>query len=312
MKKLLLTASLALAAIAAQAETYALMVGVSDYPDVLDASGKIAKDEKGNLISNDLNGCVNDVKSYEAVLEKNYGVKKDNIKMVLDKDASEDGFVKGMTWLLKTAQPGDQVLFFYSGHGTQYKSDKEEDGTEEAIVLGDMTLVQGSLFNKIAQTLSKAGMHATFVFDSCYSGGMSRTLASQPFRGTSATVRRRFLSPSDLKGMPKAKALTIAKGAALNGIPKSKAPMQGGSYAFVMAGNDKQTTADLTFKDPNKPAHGLFSLIFIEVLEKLPNIPIGNAIKQIEGIITENKFEQNPTTDFSTELRGSLPFFLKI
>ncbi|RYG23120.1 caspase family protein, partial [bacterium] len=287
MKKFLFSAFLALASLAAQAETYALMVGISDYPDVLDASGKIAKDEKGSVLSNDLNGCVNDIKSYESILMAKYEVKKDNIKTILDKDANEAGFVKGMEWLLSTAKPGDQVLFFYSGHGTQYKSTKEEDGTEEAIVLADMTLVQGDLFNKIAQALSKAGMHAAFVFDSCYSGGMSRDEATKPFRGTSALVRKRFLSPNDLKAMPKSHEFAAAKEAALNGMAKKKAA-QGGSYAFVMAGNDKQTTADLTFKDPSKPAHGLFSLIFIEVLEKFPTLPIGNAVKQIEQVITEN------------------------
>lgn len=311
MKKLVITLALSLAALAAQAETYALLVGISDYPDITDASGKIAKDKDGKELTNDLNGCVNDIKGYESVLTSKYGVRKENIRMLLDKQATEKAFVDEMTWLLKTAKPGDQVMFFYSGHGTQYPSTKEEDGTQEAIVLADMALVDGDLFNKVAQALSKAGMNATFVFDSCYSGGMSRDKVTKSLDGKEADVRKRFLTPADLKAMPKSHEFPLAKETELNAIVRRKAQAPAGSYAFIFAGNDKQTTADLTFKDPAKPAHGLFSLIFLEVIEKFPNIGIANAIKQIEEVIVKNKFEQNPTSEFNSETRGGLPFFLK-
>jgi hypothetical protein len=309
--RLALSASMALAALAAQAETYVLMIGIADYPDVVDASGQPVKDKDGNLVTNDLSGCVNDIKSYETVLTSKYGVKKENVKVILDKEANETGFVNGVKWLLGAAKPGDQVMFFYSGHGTQYESKAEEDGTQEAIVLADMTLVDGDLFNKVAQALSKAGMNASFVFDSCYSGGMSRDELTKSFQGKDAVVRKRYLTAADLKAMPKSKEFPSAKELELTSIPRKKAAAQGGSYAFVMAGNDKQTTADLQFKDPNKPSHGLFSLVFLEVLEKMPDVGIEVAVKAIEKIILDAKFDQNPTTEFSSATRGSQPFFLK-
>jgi len=68
IKKPLLKSVLSLVAIAAlagasQAETYAVMVGFSDYPDAVDANGNRLKDENGELVNNDLAGPVNDVKS---------------------------------------------------------------------------------------------------------------------------------------------------------------------------------------------------------------------------------------------------------
>lgn len=45
-----------------------------------------------------------------------------------------------MSWLVRDAVPGDSLLFFFSGHGTQQPNfgDQEKDGFDEAIVPVDV------------------------------------------------------------------------------------------------------------------------------------------------------------------------------
>lgn len=308
LARLACIASMALSALAAQAETYAVMIGICDYPDVADKAGNPIRDDKGQVINNDLSGCVNDIKSYEKILLSKYGVKKENVKVLIDKEANEANFVSNMKWILGTAKPGDQVMFFYSGHGTQYDKAGEEDGKEEAIVLADMTLVDGDLFRDISQALSKAGMNATFVFDSCFSGGMSRPGAmyeGQPLK----SAKTRLLPQARLGA--KAIEFSVAKEVDLKAIPKKKGAAQGGSYAFIMAGKEDQPTIDLDFKDEAKEDHGLFTLLFSAMIQDLPDASVEEIVKAIEKFLSEKEFKQNPTFEFSSSDRGQKPFFLK-
>ena len=44
----------------------------------------------------------------------------------------------GLSYMMQNAQPGDSLLFFFAGHGTQVEDDGEEpDGFDEAICASD-------------------------------------------------------------------------------------------------------------------------------------------------------------------------------
>lgn len=302
-------ASLAFAAFLSHAETYAVMVGICDYPDVADKDGNPIRNEKGEVLNNDLSGCVNDVKSYKDILTGKYGVKPANIKMILDKDANQANFIDGMKWMIQSAKPGDQVMFFYSGHGTQFDSKEEEDGKQEAIVLADMTLVDGSFFKELSHMLAKNGLNATFVFDSCFSGGLTRE-GGLTLDGKAYTPHQRFIQKDALGA--KAKAFSATNEKNLKAMAKAKgAKAAEGTYAFVMGGGENQTTIDLNFKDADTPDHGLFTLVFATLVEKLPDAPLEEVMKAIADYLKEKKFDQSPTYEFSSEDRGHKPFFLK-
>jgi hypothetical protein len=304
--KLALLAAVGLSAVTAHAETYAVMVGIGDYPDPVGADGKPLRDDKGNVVNLDLAGPVNDVKTYKDLLVNKHGVKPDNIKLVLDKNANEKGFVDNMRWLFGTAKPGDQIIFVYSGHGTQIKAEDEEDGKEEAIVLADNMLVPGDLFGELAKSASKAGLNATFVFDSCFSGGMSRDVVS--FNGNAGQARNKFVLENVSAKM---KRLPKAKGTELKAVVKAAPTQEAGSYAFLFGGREDQTTTDLDFKDPDQPDHGLFTLVLAMALEKLPDAPVEDLMKAVAEILKEKGFTQVPQFEFSSAARGQKPFFLK-
>ena len=73
--------------------------------------------------------------------------------------------------MVANAQPGDSLVFHFSGHGTQVPTDdpKEEDGKDEAICPCDMNLICDDDLRAILSPL-KPGVKFTFVADCCHSG----------------------------------------------------------------------------------------------------------------------------------------------
>lgn len=81
----------------------------------------------------------------------------------------------GMKWLVDEAVPGDSLLFFYSGHGSQQPNfnDREKDGFDETLVPVDVEtcgmLVDDEINEILVQPLP-AGVRLTCFLDSCHSG----------------------------------------------------------------------------------------------------------------------------------------------
>lgn len=291
-------AALSLCALTTHAATYAVLIGINDYPDVVDSSGNRVKDEKGNFVDDDLKGAVNDVTAWKGLLTGKYGVPGDNVKMLTDKDANETKFVETMKWMFSNAKSGDQILFFYSGHGGQIKTTnpEEEDGLEEVIVLADRKLVPDNLFGELAKVAASRGINATFVFDSCHSGGMSRDGA-----------RTKFLNLAQRSGHVKAAQ------ASLDGVKTSfrqAAPAAStGSFAFLFAGQEDQPTIDISgMKDI--PAHGVFTLFVTAALNDAPAAPIKDLIPVVTEVLRKLEFKQVPRFETSSPERGDKPVVL--
>jgi len=148
------------------AKRYAIVVGISDYPGTgsdLEYADDDALEMQNALTT--LYGYTN------VILLKNMGASYDAIKGAI-------GDVKGK------AEAGDEVVFFFSGHGAKGKGDPDRDGekVDEAIVShygnpnGDFVYIwDGELrewFKEFEAT------RIIFIFDSCLSGGMT-DLAAQ-------------------------------------------------------------------------------------------------------------------------------------
>lgn len=90
-------------AFAVQAEQHALLIGVSDY-----------KDQR----IPDLEGPVNDVQALTKVLVSQWNFKASNIRSLLNEQATEQNILQALDELLQSTQPDDNVLVYFSGHGT--------------------------------------------------------------------------------------------------------------------------------------------------------------------------------------------------
>jgi hypothetical protein len=144
------------------AKKYAIIVGISDYPGTL----------------NDLQYCDDDAEDMYAALTTLYGYKSSNIHLLLDMGASFAAIQGAINDIKSKAKADDEVVFFFSGHGTNgVADDGDREKTDEAIVSHDGN--QSGSFVAIWDGQLKdwfSGFSTTriiFIFDSCLAGGMT-------------------------------------------------------------------------------------------------------------------------------------------
>ncbi len=139
----------------------ALLVGINAYPNA------------------PLRGCINDVQQVRGLLKQYYGFKDNDIKLLIDGDATAAGIQAGLGWLAEGGADSDAVrIFHYSGHGS-YVADTngdEPDGRDECLVPFDYESV-GFLTDdtlKILYDRFPEGGNLTLMMDSCHSGTNNR------------------------------------------------------------------------------------------------------------------------------------------
>jgi len=294
--------------------TYAVLMGVNDYPNPTDASGSPLKDEQGKPVESKLKGCVNDANDMKLVLHEIYGIEEANITVLTDKAADSKGFLDNMKSTIGKLKSGDQLIYFFSGHGTRIKDDKskDDDGKGSAIVLSDMVCVRGDLFGELSRTLAGNGIHSTWVFDSCFSGGMSRDVNIYGIAGS----RKKSLNYSTKSKMKDGSGLF--KAAIKNyKMTTGQAKMldEKGQAAFFFASQNNVTSIDFPGTDDGKvPPHGLFTLALLGNRVDKPTMPSSELAdtvlawfnKQLDG----SQIKQRPTTEFSSPDRAKEPIFL--
>jgi hypothetical protein len=143
----------------------ALIVGINDYPEKADR----------------LEGCVNDAYRMSEVLQE-CGFPADSIRLCLDRRATARGILDRLEWLLDDPRPGDQLVFYYSGHGAQipeYGEDNEPDRSTETLVPYDFdwsperAITDDRIYCLYSQLPFETSL--AMIFDCCHSGGVHRS-----------------------------------------------------------------------------------------------------------------------------------------
>ncbi|MEM2107905.1 MAG: caspase family protein [Candidatus Bathyarchaeia archaeon] len=143
---------------------YAIVIGISDY------SGE----------ANDLDYADDDALEMRAALITVYGYSAENINLLTDSDATREKIVSAINSLKDKLSSNDEVVFFYSGHGARGKAnDGDKELIDEAIVPWECT-TQSLIWDGQLATLFDgfAASRIIFIFDSCYSGGMTDLAAA--------------------------------------------------------------------------------------------------------------------------------------
>ncbi len=138
---------------------YAIIVGISDYPGT----------------ENDLNYADDDAIDTYNTLISVYGFDPDNIVLLLDLDATFSAIYNAVQDVESKAQPGDEVVFFFSGHGARGRvDDGDKEPIDEAIVSHNgielVYIWDGQLRDWFSDFSTS---RIIFIFDSCLSGGMT-------------------------------------------------------------------------------------------------------------------------------------------
>lgn len=153
--------------------------------------------------ANQLRGCVNDAEDVEKLLTSEFGLKKDRLIRLRDKDATRKAIIDNIIKLAQ--QPTDYVHFVYSGHGTYVPdtSGEETDKQDEALVPWDYT--KGLILDDELWQLWRLFPPTTTIFlhvDACHSAtvakGFSLDSAKEYARKLWRGERARFLPASDV------------------------------------------------------------------------------------------------------------------
>lgn len=161
---------------------WALLVGIDDYKAVTS-----------------LRGCVSDVVAMREFLIRNMNVPEDHIR-ALTTDNPDDlptraGIISAFQDFLinnDAIQLGDQILFHFSGHGSQIRDTTgvEPDGLNETLVAMDSRdgdvwdIPDKTIAALLDQLVSQKGENITVILDCCHSGSGTRKVATE---GTALT-----------------------------------------------------------------------------------------------------------------------------
>jgi Caspase domain/Domain of unknown function (DUF4384) len=144
-----------------------------------------------------LNGAVNDTLLQKELLVHRFGFEPGSIRVLTENEATCENILQAFEeHLIQWAQPGDAVVFHFSGHGSQVADPDKvfSDGRVSTIVPINSTLPAG--YPNISGTVNDITGHTlwllmqslntgnvTYVLDSCHSGGArngSLTVRSRP------------------------------------------------------------------------------------------------------------------------------------
>jgi Caspase domain len=149
----------------------------------------------------ELTGPANDVQAMSELLVKQFGFPKENLCVLLDGAATLAGFRSAFEHsLIGRVSAGDQVVIYYSGHGSQTDdlNGDEDDQLDETWVLYDSRVggVSDLIDDEVEELLSKLTAKTpaiTLALDSCNSASAYRDPGGP-------TTRARWVPPASSRG----------------------------------------------------------------------------------------------------------------
>ena len=235
-------------------DIYALIVGIDAYAAPLRA----------------LEGCVNDARAMEDLLERRYGAK---CAVLLNERATRQNIIDGFRGHLAQAGAGDSAVFFYAGHGSQVPTGGlfatiEASGKLQSLVCIDSRPDGYDLVDKdiavLISELADKGAHVTLLMDSCHSGSISRAVDDRGTATKPPLVRsapdRSDLHPQEAfvrrRNVSDAEALNMTL-ASVEGFK----PDVSGRHLLLAACESSQSSQEVA-----EQRHGLFTLCLLQAL----------------------------------------------
>jgi len=151
---------------AAHAENRALLVGIDEYQHI-----------------NSLTGSKQDVINMTQFLQTHWHYHPEKIRTLINDEATKSEILRVFdSWLIKGTQPGDKVLFYFSGHGTYVRdrSHDENDRYDEALCPFNSTRLKRDLIldDEINQRLEQLkARQVTIIIDASHSGMMAKSIS---------------------------------------------------------------------------------------------------------------------------------------
>ncbi len=221
-----------------------MVVGIDDY-----LAG--ATPRPGDRWKN-LHGAARDARAFEELLQQRYDFPPSSVTLLLDRVATRRAILDALEQQLAApARPGDEVVFFYAGHGSQVPNpgSDEPDKMDESLVPADSNEGAEDLRDKelarIFNRILDRGARLTAIFDSCNSGSLAR--------GLPLPQAARFLPPAT-RGV-------------MDAAPTGGKPEERGALVLSATRDFEQAIEVL---GPTGEPHGAFSLALMTAVHRSP------------------------------------------
>jgi len=278
-------------------QRWAVIVGITDYINFDDVEG------------GDLPGAERDARAMRDVLVGRFGFPEENVHMLLNREATRAAIESELTeWLPSVARPGDQVVFYFAGHGSQIwdENGDEDDGLDETIVPADVDPFDPS-FDIVDEELGEwlralPTTLVSYVHDNCNGG--TGTRAVTPFSRARVLAR-------DVNELPG--ATTTGRRA----LPGQDIDMSGMDLADIdileiAASQANQAAVDAYFQpDEGEPFHGgAFTTYLVQQLWRAPeDASYLDIFESVREAMKQARFEQDPFLSEDSEMVGFPLFF---
>jgi hypothetical protein len=279
--------------------SWALLIGVSDYIHFPDVEG------------GDLPGAEHDARRVRDVLVMKGYVPEQNIRLLLNHDATRAAIEEGVTmWLARNARPGDNVTIYFAGHGSQAwdEDGDEDDGLDETIAPADAlphSTENDIVDDEFNEWLSRlATSNVVVILDNCNSGTGTRDVT--PFS------RSRLLG-RDLSQI--ARPASTARRAIGDRADETGFDMAGVRVLELAAAQPSQVAVDAYFPatGASEAFHGgAFTTYLVQQLWKAsPEATYEQVFEQAHEALKRNRFQQDPYLSREVELKDRPLFFFE-
>jgi hypothetical protein len=274
---------------------WALVIGVSDYIEFDDVEG------------GDLPGAEHDARAMRDVLVARWGFAPENVRLLLNREATRDAIEQGITgWLGGNVQPGDHVLLYFAGHGSQVwdENGDEEDGLDETIAPADVspTSPERDITDDVLGEWLRAlpTDNVVYVHDNCNAGTGTRALT--PF----SRARKLARDPSAL---PNAQGRRALPGAAED---QSGFDIDDSEVLELAAAQPDQAAVDAYFEgtDGAEAFHGgAFTTFLVQQLWQAPaSATYSDVFRAVRETLKSHRFQQDPHLSEGVPLAGGTLF----
>ena len=270
---------------------HALLIGINKYPNF--------RAEK------QLFGCVNDVDAMAKILQENFKFPANNVVVVRNEQATQLGIRSEMKQLIARVGPGDIVVLYYSGHGSQMTDlhQDEASGKDNTIVPYDSArwnkpnrdILDDEIHLWLAQLTQKTP-YVTLIFDCCHSGSMARDAFGDRERWIPVDDRPAEQLQWDVTGSPLLDASEASQSRGTRDVGPSGWLPRGDGYVLLAGSEDVESSWELT-TSANEGAitHGALTYFLIQELRQTsPGTTYREVYERIHPLVTAKYPRQHP------------------
>ena len=299
---------------------HALVIGIDQYP-------LLRRTTPDGQPLGELKGCVNDARRMAQVLCQRYLFPAAQVTLLLNEQATREGILGGLADLLRRIEPGDIVVIFYAGHGSQMP-DREKtklSGWDETLVPYDSgrneqpnrDITDDELRLWLLRFINKPS-YVTLIFDCCYSATLHRNAFATNERAVPRDERAAEKLPPSPLTLDQVQQLREAE---------SQLPVQTENGAWLPSDNqyvvlagcraDETAKEHSVYKDHERVTHGALTYFLLDQIASSAEGATYRDVFERTALEVSKRYEQHPSAEgaldralFGVNYSPPPPYFL--